>query len=254
VRIALLGSVLVLAACGGAHRAAPSPRCTLTEGQAPSPETGEHSVVVKASCALTATPQVQLFGQHGSRLDFTYVQEGGARGGHTVLLDKYRCDIRYRDLTRTVELAGGRLDVGRSLLDWCPDEGVSTVVHVYLGGRQARPTWRGVLHDVYDGRLDRVWPCAALRTAIAHLPVDPPMFSKIPGQLARAAAPACAAQLAGIATGAPRFAVEEALGPVDAGGLHCPVWRWDPEGGAVDGARVCFANGRATLVQTALHG
>ena len=253
MRIVVVAALVALTACGGSHRSA-APGCTLGLGQPPSPETGEHAVVVTTSCALDRTPGVELFGLHGGRLAFTYVQDGGPKGAHAVLLDKYRCDIRSRDLGHAVALAGARLDLGRSLLDWCPAEAVSTVVHVYLGNRQSRPSWRGVLRDVYDGRLDRVWSCGALRTAIAHLPADGPMYSAIPGVLARAAAPMCTAQLAGIPRGAPRFAVDEAFGTPSFGGPRCPVWRWAPESGSVDGARICFANGRATLVQTAVHG
>lgn len=252
MRIVLVATVLALTACGAAHHGART-ACGLGLGETPSPETGEHPVIVTTSCAIDAAPQLELFGRNGDRLPFTYVQEGGPRGTHAVLLDKYRCDIRYVDLGHTVELVGARLDLGRSLLDWCPGEAVSTVVRVYLGGRRTRPTWRGVLQDVYDGTLDRVWGCGALRTAIAHLPQDPPIYSAIPGALARAAAPACDLQVGEIAVGAPRAAVDEALGAPDSGGPRCPVWRWQPESGSTDGARICFANGRATLVQNALH-
>jgi hypothetical protein len=252
VRIALVAAVLALTACGGGQRSA-APACTLGRGEPPTPETGEHPVAISTSCALDATPRIDLFGLHGRRLGFTYVQEGGPRGTHTVLLDKYRCDIRYRDLAHTVALGGARLDIGRSLLDWCPEQAVSSVVHVYLGGRHAPATWRGVLRDVYDGHLDYIWPCGALRAAIAHLPTGR-VYSTLPRQLARAAAPACEAALAGIPRGAPRFAVTEALGVASFGGPRCPVWRWLPVSGPVDGARICFERGRAALVQTALHG
>jgi hypothetical protein len=253
MRIVLLGAVVALVACGG-HRAA-TPACTLHPAGAPVPETGEHTVAFTTSCAFSSFPPVRLFGLHGRPLAFTYVFEGGARRAHTVVLDKYRCDVRSRDLAHTLALGGGHLDLGRSLLDWCPAQGVSTVVHVYLGGlRRARATWREVFHDVYDGRLDRVWPCGALRTAITHLPADGPIYSKLPEQLARAAAPACEGALRRISPGAPRFAVEDALGPPSSGGERCELWRWAPGSSTVDGARVCFRAGRATLVQTAVHG
>ena len=252
MRIVLLATVVTLAACGSEHRAAHS-SCTLRLAQAPVPETGEHAVAVSTSCNLDAPPRIEVFGTHGRRLDFTYVQEGGPKGAHAVVLDKYRCDIRSRDVGRTVRLGGASLDLGRSLLDWCPAQAASTVVHVYLGGRHARPTWRSVFRDVYDGRLDRVWPCGALRTAIAHLPTGR-VYSTLPGQLARAAAPACDTALAGSARGAPRGAVEEALGASSTDGPRCTVWRWAPATGSIDGARVCFVAGRATLIQTAVHG
>ena len=134
--------VLVLAGCGGHHAAA---GCTLSPAAAPVPETGEHSVAARSSCALPARPRIVLLGSHGRRLGFTYVLE-------------------------------------------------------------------------------------------------------------HAIAPACAAAIAGIAKGAPRFAVEESLGKPDTAGPRCPVWRWKPERGSIDGARICFAHGRATRVGTAVHG
>jgi hypothetical protein len=249
----LLATLLVLAACGGGNHTAVH-RCALSLGQTPSPQTGEHPVAVTTSCALTETPQVEIFGLHGRRLPFTYVQEGGPKGSHVLLLDKYRCDVRHRDLGHDVKVDGTELEIGRSLLDWCPSEPVSTIVRIYLGGRHPQPTWRGVLHDISDGRFDKVWTCGTLRTAIAHLPVDSPNSSLVRRELARATAPACDAALAGISSGTPRFAVGEALGKASTGGPRCPVWRWPPESGSVDGARICFANRRATLVQTALHG
>ena len=136
-----------------------------------------------------------------------------------------------------------------SLIDWCPAEAVSTVVHVYLGAlRRAPAGWRDVLR-----RPDRVWPCGALRTAVAHLPSSFPTYTTLPERLERATAAACEAQIAGIRTGAPRRAVTEAFGDPDLAGPRCPVWRWKPFD-AVDGVRVCFRSGRAMLVQRAVHG
>jgi hypothetical protein len=219
------------------------------------PETGEHTVAIATSCALQSTPTIRLLGLHGARLPFALVDEGGPKGAHTVVLDKYRCDVRYRDLTRTVVIGGSRLDVGRSLLDWCPAEAPSTTVAVYLGElRRKPPTWRGVFRDVYDGRLDRVWPCSTLRTAVAHLPVDGPIYSKVPRLLMRAAARACNAAVGGLPLGSPRTAFLAAFGGPSLAGPHCALWKWTPEDGAVDGVRVCFRNGRAVTVQTAVHG
>ena len=247
MRIAVLGAVLALTACG--HRAAAhDTACTLSRGPEVPARTGEHSLPLADSCALDATPRVDL------GVPFTYVAEGGPKGAHVVVLDKYRCDIRALRSATAVRVDGARLDVGRTLMDWCPGEAVSSVVHVYLGRVHPRPTWRAVLRDVYDGRLDRIYGCGILRRALGHLPSSPPTYSPLPAQLGRAASAACSAALAGIPTGAPRFAVAEALGKPSSGGPRCPAWRWAPYGRSVDGARVCFSRGRATLVQTAVHG
>jgi hypothetical protein len=246
VRVALLAAALLLTACGG-HRQA-RPRCSLAPTEAPTPATGEHTLAVRSTCAVAAHPSLALGG-----LPFTFVPEGGARGAHVVLFDKYRCDVRVRALAREVRVGRAELKLQASPMDWCPAEAASTVVHVYLGGKRTPATWRGVLRDVADGRLARVWPCGALRAALAHF-TNGPSYSRLPQAIERAAAPACAAAVAGIRNGAPRLAVEQSLGAPDAGGPRCFAWRWQPGSGAVDGARVCFARGRATLVQTALHG
>lgn len=227
----------------------------LATGGPPVPETGEHTVAITSTCAFASTPHVEVLGLHGRRLGFTYLAEGGPIGQRSLMLDKYRCDVRYRDLGHTLAIGRARLDLGRSLLDWCPAEAVSTVVHVYLGGVRRRPATRaGVFRDISDGRFDRAWPCAALRDALAHLPVDGPAYSTVGLKLGRAAEAACDAQVAGIARGAPRFAVAAAFGEPSFGGPRCPVWRWKPFDSSVDGVRVCFSHARATLVQTALHG
>jgi hypothetical protein len=247
------GLVLVAAGCGG-HRTA-APACTLRPAPTPVPETGEHTVAFTTSCALPAVPRIRLLGLRGTPLPFAFVAEGGRKGSHTVLLDKYRCDVRYRDLAHTLEVGRARLDLGRSLLDWCPAEAPSTVIHVYLGAlRRSPPTWRDVFHDVYDGRLDRVWPCRTLRVAAAHLPVDGPVYSPLPARLLRAAARACDAAISGLPVGSPRQAFRDAFGGPDLAGPTCTLWKWPPAGGAIDGVRVCFRDGRAAAVQTAVHG
>ena len=68
------------------------------------------------------------------------------------------------------------------------------------------------------------------------------------------ASASCVTALAGLHAGSPRIAATEALGAPSSGGARCSVWRWPPATGAIDGARICFADGRATLVQTAQHG
>jgi hypothetical protein len=248
MRVALLAAVLALTACG--HHESARSACRLARGPEIAERTGEHSLSLRTSCGLDATPHVDLSG-----LPFAFVPEGGPRGSHVLVLDKYRCDVRAQRLASTVHVNGARLDAGRTLMDWCPAEAVSSVVHVYLGGVHPRATWRDVLRDVYgDGRLDRVYPCGVLREAIGHLPSSPPMFSPLPARLGRAASAACSAALDGIPRGAPRFAVYAALGQPASGGPRCPVWRWSPFERSRDGARVCFAHGRAELVQAAVHG
>jgi hypothetical protein len=39
--------------------------------------------------------------------------------------------------------------------------------------------WKSVIRDSYDGRIDYPHRCAAVREAIRHLPVDPPIASTV---------------------------------------------------------------------------
>lgn len=112
---------------------------------------------------------------------------------------------------------------------------------------------RGVLRDAYDGKLDRRWSCGSLRAAYRRLPPDGPIYSAIPGLIAAAAAKACDAELRSLHTGATERQVAAALGAPDRT-PRCWLYRWPPSTGSVDGARICFSSGRATLVQTAVHG
>jgi hypothetical protein len=251
--------VLLVVGCAGQRRSRPP--CSLRQGDSVSERTGEHTLVLTViGCAVRTTPHVELFAADGRRIPFAYVPIGGSVGARRVTLDKYRCDVRTTTVARRVQLTlatGSRLTLRlgpEPVMDWCPAEAPSFVVRIYLGGVHRAGTYRDVFHDVYDGRLDTSWSCAALRTAIAHLPVDGPVYSRLPGVLARAAAPACDNALTGLAAGAPKAAVVAALGRPDVARARCPVWRWRPESGAVDGARICFAHGRATAVETAVHG
>lgn len=247
MRIGLLAAMLVVAGCGG-QRAA-SPACSLRLVEGPVPTTGEHSLAVRSSCALPSHPAVAL-----GRWQFTFVPEGGVRGAHLVVFDKARCDVRSRGVAHEAEVGSASIRFRSSLMDWCPAQAEADVVHVYLGPKHARFSWRDVYRDVYDGRLDRVYPCGVLRQAIAHWPADGPMYSNVPRKLARAASSACSAAVQGIPFGALRSAVDTVFGPESSGVPRCPVWKWDPLGSSVDGVRVCFTAGRATLVQTAVHG
>jgi len=247
MRIVLAVAVLALAGCG--HHTASRSSCAVGRGPELSERTGEHSLSLTTSCGLEATPRVSLSG-----LPFAFVPEGGPKGSHVVVLDKYRCDIRAQRIADAVSLNGARLEVGRSLMDWCPAQAVSTVVHVYVGGLHARATWRAVLRDAYDGRVSRVYPCAVLRETLRHFPADSPTYSKLPAMIGRAASAECSLAVLGLPRGAPRFAVLAALGTPTVDEPRCPRWTWTPYEWPVDGARVCFAGGRATVVRTAVHG
>lgn len=112
---------------------------------------------------------------------------------------------------------------------------------------------RAVLRDAYDGKLDRNWSCGSLRAAYRRLPQDPPAYSTIPGLIGNAAGKACDAALATVRAGTRKAGVVEALGPPDRA-PRCWLYSWPPDHvDSTDGARICFAAGRATLVQTAVH-
>lgn len=86
--------------------------------------------------------------------------------------------------------------------------------------------------------------------------------------IGRAAAAACDTALADLKVGATRAQVRSTLGSPDSG-RRCWVTRWPSadtgqllrykvehpakQRSNVDGARICFSNGRAVLIQTALH-
>jgi hypothetical protein len=222
-----VAAALLAAGCGSSPHAASG--CALHLGPDVSERTGEHTLVLALSgCTAQATPRVELLAADGRRLAFAYVPVGGRIGTHQVTLDKYRCDIRTTAVARRVRLtlADGRhtsLRLGpRPVMDWCPVEAPSSIVRVYLGGVHRAGTYRDVLRDVYDEHLDRSWSCSLLRDALAHLPVDGPIYSRRPGILARAAAQACDSTLAGLSQGAPRSAVFAALGTPDHAGPALP--------------------------------
>jgi hypothetical protein len=112
---------------------------------------------------------------------------------------------------------------------------------------------RAVLSDAYDGKLDRNWSCGSLRAAYRRLPPDPPTYSAIPGLIGDAAGKACDAAIDHVRVGVKEHDVAVALGMPDRT-PRCWLYRWPPGTGGLDGARVCFANGRATIVQFAVHG
>ena len=113
---------------------------------------------------------------------------------------------------------------------------------------------KAVLRDGYDGRLDRDWSCGALRAALRRLPQDPPVYSKLPGIIGAAAARTCDDELTRLADGATRSEVRSALGRPTAG-ERCWRFEWPSDKSLpVDGARICFSDGRADTIQTAVHG
>ena len=126
---------------------------------------------------------------------------------------------------------------------------------------------RAVLSDARDGHLDRDWTCGSLRAALTRLPSGGgPMYSTVPVTIGRAAGKACDTALGSVRVGLTASAVRKTLGTPDTGG-RCSVFRWPPTdagqgrrhdasrgGSPVDGARVCFTDGHAIKVQTAIHG
>lgn len=223
MRILILGVVasLALAGCGG-HRAAdacPGARLAVMQGSLVSEETGQHTLQVQiedrgAACTIEGVPKVELLGRGGKTLHFSYQDTGDqmipaahprpvriAPGRPALVeLNKYRCDIRAIDGARTIRvtlpnLPTLSLELGHyPILDWCPAEKPSSIVDV--SAVSAAPVvsgsdWRAVFNDVYDGHLDERWSCSLLHAAIAHLPQDPPIYSKIPAILEAAAKRAC---------------------------------------------------------------
>ena len=114
--------------------------------------------------------------------------------------------------------------------------------------------WKAVIGDVYgDGRLDQPWSCALLRPAVSHLPVDLD-HSKIIETLDDAAAAACRAALGALARGDSPKTVLALLGTPDRR-PGCWLYFWPPtRGSALVGARICFGDGRVSLIQRSVHG
>jgi hypothetical protein len=115
------------------------------------------------------------------------------------------------------------------------------------------PDGRAVLNDAYSGELTRNWSCGSLRAAYRRISPDPPAYSTIPKLIGDAAGKACDAAFTTVHVGAKEHDVTTALGVPDRT-PRCWIYRWPPGTGGADGARICFANGRATVVETAVHG
>lgn len=113
---------------------------------------------------------------------------------------------------------------------------------------------RAVVNDVYsDGRLDRSWSCATLRAAAKRLPHDMDR-SDIVRKIDIAAAAACRTALAVLSEGDSQAKVRSLLGKPDRQ-PRCWFYRWPPtSASSLVGARICFTDGRVSLVQRSLHG
>jgi hypothetical protein len=111
-----------------------------------------------------------------------------------------------------------------------------------------------VIGDVYaDGRLDQAWSCALLRATVSHLPSDLD-HSRIIETLDEAAAAACRAALGALARGDSPKTVVALLGTPDRR-PGCWLYFWPPtRGSALIGARICFDDGRVSLIQRSVHG
>jgi hypothetical protein len=111
-----------------------------------------------------------------------------------------------------------------------------------------------VIRDVYaDGRLDERWPCASLRATVSRLPDDLD-YSKLVETVTNAAAAACRGALGALARGDSPKTVAALLGTPDRR-PGCWLYSWPPtSGSALVGARICFNDGRVSLVQRSVHG
>jgi hypothetical protein len=52
----------------------------------------------------------------------------------------------------------------------------------------AKPCWRQLIDDWYDGRIDRTYPASCYREAQRHIPTDASTYSSLPEDLDRALA------------------------------------------------------------------
>jgi hypothetical protein len=111
-----------------------------------------------------------------------------------------------------------------------------------------------VIADVYaDGRLDQPWSCALLRPAVSHLAGDLD-HSKIIETLDDAAAAACRTALGALARSDSRKTVLALLGAPNRW-PGCWLYYWPPaRSSALIGARICFDDGRVSLIQRSVHG
>lgn len=110
-------------------------------------------------------------------------------------------------------------------------------------------SWKAVVRDFQDGRLDRRWSCASLRAALAHLP-----HGLTRSTVSDTVAAACRDALGALDPGDSPAAVRALLGAPDRH-PRCWLYSWPPTpASALVGARICFADGHVFLVQRSVHG
>jgi hypothetical protein len=113
--------------------------------------------------------------------------------------------------------------------------------------------WKALFNDWYvDGRIDRHYSCAVAVIATSHLPADPPIYSDATQTFEKYTAKVChPGDLRAVHVGMTDTDVAAVAGAPQLPAYGC--WQY-PVTRRYAGLRVCFKNGRATLVQQAIHG
>jgi hypothetical protein len=148
-----VGALVCIAALAGSSYASESSvtgcqiaNMRLSFGPLVSEKTGQHTASVVLSnrlsraCTLKGYPTIALLDRHGRKLSFTYSHHGDqeitskkpaevrvpAGGSSFFAFNKYRCDVRALDVTRTLRVALPGSDIIRSvrmrqypIIDYC---------------------------------------------------------------------------------------------------------------------------------------
>lgn len=110
-------------------------------------------------------------------------------------------------------------------------------------------SWKAVARDFQDGRLDQPRSCGSLRAALPHLPQD-----LTASTIYDTAAAACRDALGALDPGDSSTTVRALLGVPDRRPA-CWLYSWPAtRASALTGARICFDDGRVSLVQRSVHG
>lgn len=110
-------------------------------------------------------------------------------------------------------------------------------------------SWKAVARDFQDGRLDQPRSCGSLRATLAHLPHD-----LTASTIYDTAAAACRDALGALGAGDSPITVRALLGAPDRR-PGCWLYSWPATpASALVGARICFKDGRVSLVQRSVHG